>query len=148
MASNKRFEETDFNKYLRKSKSLDVKTQGLKRSDFLVFGLKFLDRSQGQDFQDWEINEIRSKALDRISGLCSMTLQQAITSKIVKIYGTGLPINSKFKIPLNLPDDTEWASIRIQGKERIIGFIENGFIFQVVFLDKEHLFFPSNKKHT
>ncbi len=37
MASNKRFEETDFNKYLRKSKSLDVKTQGLKRSDFLVF---------------------------------------------------------------------------------------------------------------
>ncbi|MDD2424284.1 MAG: hypothetical protein PHG34_08760 [Candidatus Cloacimonetes bacterium] len=148
MAGNKRFEQSDFNKYLRKSKTLEVKTQGLRRSDFLVFGLKFLDRSQGQDFQDWEANKILSKALDRISGLCSMTLQQAISSQIVTIYGNGLPPNSRFKIPQNLPDDTEWASIRIQGKERIIGFIENGFVFQVVFLDKEHLFYPSIKKHT
>jgi len=47
-----------------------------------------------------------------------------------------------------LPEDTEWASIRIQGKERIIGFVEKGFIFQIVFLDKEHLYYPSNKKHS
>jgi hypothetical protein len=116
MAVNKRFEESGFNKYVRKSKALEVKTQGLKRSDFLVFGLKYLDRSQGQDFQDWEANEILSKALDRISGLCSMTLQQAITSQIVTIYDKTLPPNSRFKIPNNLPDDTEWASIRIQGR--------------------------------
>jgi len=148
MAKNNRFEKSDSNKYLRKSKSLELKTQGLKKSELLVFGLKFLDRSQGQDFEDWEANVILSKALNRVSGLCSMTLQQAITSQLIKIYGIGLPVNSRFKIPNNLPDDTEWASIRIQGKERIIGFVENGFIFQVVFLDKEHLFFPSKKKHT
>ncbi len=148
MAKNNRFEKSDSNKYLRKSKSLELKTQGLKKSELLVFGLKFLDRSQGQDFEDWEANVILSKALNRVSGLCSMTLQQAITSQVIKIYGIGLPVNSIFKIPNNLPDDTEWASIRIQGKERIIGFVENGFIFQVVFLDKEHLFYPSKKKHT
>lgn len=77
-----------------------------------------------------------------------MTLQQAVTSQIIKIYGANIPPKSKFFLPNHLPEDTEWASIRIQGKERIIGFVERGFIFQIVFLDKEHLFFPSKKKHT
>ena len=148
MVKSKRFEKSDSSRYLRKGKSLELKTQGLKKDEFLVFGLKYLDRSQGQTFEDWEVNEILAKALNRISGLCNMTLQQAIASQIVKNYGKGLPANSKYKIPKNLPDDTEWSSIRVQGKERIIGFIEKGFIFQVVFLDKEHLFYPSKKKHT
>ncbi len=143
-----RFNQRDSSKYLRKGKSLEIKQQGLEKSNLLVFGLKNLDRSQGQNFENWEINILLSKALERISGLCSMTLQQAISSQIIKIYGKGIPPKSDFYLPNHLPEDTEWASIRIQGKERIIGFIEQGFIFQIVFLDKEHLFYPSKKKHT
>jgi hypothetical protein len=143
-----RFNQNDSSKYLRKSKSLQLKTQGLEKKEFLVFGLRNLDRSQGEKLEEWEENKLLSKALERISGLCSMTLQQAITSQIIKIYGKGIPPKSDFFLPNHLPEDTEWASIRIQGKERIIGFIERGFIFQIVFLDKEHLFYHSKKKHT
>ena len=77
-----------------------------------------------------------------------MTLQQAVSDQLIKMYGKGIPLKLSFYLPNHLPEDTEWASIRIQGKERIIGFVEKGFIFQIVFLDKEHLFYPSNKKHT
>ena len=148
MESNKRFKTSDASKYARKSKSLEIKSQGLVKSEFLVFGLKYIDRSQGEIFEDWEISVLLSKALNRISGLCNMTLKQAIYSQIIKMYGKGIPPKSNFYLPNHLPEDTEWASIRIQGQERIIGFIEKGFIFQIVFLDKEHLFYPSTKKHT
>ena len=91
MAKNKRFESSNSSKYHRKGKSLDIKQEGLKKKEFLVFGLRFFDRSQGQDFQDWEASEILAKALDRISGICSMTLHEAINNQIIKMYGQGLP---------------------------------------------------------
>lgn len=66
MVKSKRFKKSDSSRYLRKSKSLELKTQGLKKDDFLVFGLKYLDRSQGQTFEDWEVNEILAKALNSV----------------------------------------------------------------------------------
>jgi len=148
MGNKNRFKNKPSSSYLRKSQSLELKNQGLVKKEFIVFGFKDIDKSQGEDYAEWELRKLLSKMLDRFSGLCRMTLQEAVTSQIIKIYGKGLPQASAFKIPNHLPDDTEWVSIRIQGKERIIGYIEKGFIFQVVFLDKEHLFYPSKKKKT
>ena len=99
MGKNKRFEESDIKKYLRQSKKLNTKSQGLTKEKFLVFGFRNIDSSQGQDYKDWEINKILSKALSRITGLCSMTLEQAKQSKIIKIYGQGIPPKSTFFIP-------------------------------------------------
>jgi hypothetical protein len=77
-----------------------------------------------------------------------MTFQEAINSGLIKVYGKGIPPKSKFKLPSYINDDVEWASIRIQGKERIIGYVEQHFIFQVVFFDLDHLFYPSAKINT
>ncbi|MDE0471615.1 MAG: hypothetical protein OXH57_06710, partial [Ekhidna sp.] len=59
-----------------------------------------------------------------------------------------IPKDSNFKHPKFLDNDIEWASIRIQGKERIIGFLESDFIFNIVFFDMDHNFYPSKKKNT
>ena len=75
-------------------------------------------------------------------------MQDAIQSKILKIYGKEIPKDSNFKLPKYINEEIEWASLRIQGKERIIGYIEDDFIFNIVFLDMEHEFYPSKKKNT
>lgn len=133
---------------IRKSAQLETRSEGLRRSKFIVFGLKYFDQNQGQQFKEWELKNILSLALERIQGLCSMTVHEAIESQILKIYGNKLPPKSKFTWPKHIPDDIQWARIAVQGQERIIGFIESEHIFQVVFLDINHDFYPSHKKNT
>lgn len=69
---------------------------------------------------------------------------------MIKIYGE-FPATSQFKYPKTVIQDKDikWAVIMyIKGqKPRIVGHII-GNVFYVVFLDKEHLFFPSELKHT
>ncbi len=132
----------------RKSKGLEIKKEGLNDPPKLVFGFSMLDINQGQNYKDWEESEILSKALLRIQGLCSMTAKEAKQQQIIKEYGNEIPKGSDFERPKHIPEDIKWASIRIQGKERIIGYLEDNYIFQVVFLDKEHSFYPSKKKNT
>ena len=134
--------------FQRSSKKLEARKPGLAKEKYLVFSLRDLDKTQGQGFEDWEENGLLAKALNRIHGFCRMTLQEALSSGLIKVYGQGLPGNCKFTHPRHVHDDIEWASVKVQGKERIIGFLEDDFIFQVVFLDKDHLFYPSSKKHT
>ncbi len=132
----------------RQSRNLEEKTQGLKRPRNLIFGLAMVDGSQGQNYEKWEEYQLLSKALSRIQGLCSMTANEAKQQQIIKEYGSEIPDNSKFTRPKHVPEEIVWASIRIQGKERIIGYLEENYIFQVVFFDKEHDFYPSKKKNT
>jgi len=148
MAKNKKFEAKNVSNFRREKKSLELIKDGTSRKQFLVFSLKNLDKTQSDSFEEWEETEILAKALNRVHGFCRMTLQEGINSGLLKIYGKGIPPKSKFKLPNHISEDVEWASIRIQGKERIIGYVEHHFIFQVVFLDLEHLFYPSHKKNT
>lgn len=148
MGKNNRFRERHSKNYKRGKKSLPLRKDGLKPKQCIVFSLRFLDKTQGESPEIWENNKILSKAINRFQGLCSMTVVDATQQQILKIYGTEIPKDSCFKHPKYLDEDIEWASIRIQGKERIIGFLESGFVFHIVFFDMEHDFFPSKKKNT
>lgn len=134
--------------YKRKSGIKEINKSGSQKPRRIVFGLSQLDNTQGQDYQDWEDYKILSKALDRLQGLCAMSVEQAKAEQIIKQYTEELPKGSKFKRPKHIDEDITWCSIRVQGKVRIIGHIEDNYIFQVVFLDKEHEFYPSKKKNT
>lgn len=132
----------------RKKGNKDLRLGGNNRPMNLVFSLAQLDKQQGQDYEDWEEHKLLSKALKRIQGICSMTYHEAVQSEMISIYSKKMPPKTEFDRPKHIPEDVTWASIRIQGQERIIGYIENGYIFQVIFLDKEHKFYPSEKKNT
>ena len=77
-----------------------------------------------------------------------MTRIEATGNQIIKEYSKGeFPKNSDFTHPKHIPNDISWCSMHIQGKECIIGYFEDN-IFNIVFLDKNHRFWITEKKNT
>ena len=114
----------------------------------IVFSFRDFDRNQGQSFSEWQDEKLLALAIDKISQLSQLTIAQAQQQKILKIYTKiDFPPKSKFTYPKIIKEGVLWASFHIQGKECIIGHIE-GDVFHIVFLDKEHEFWISEKKHT
>jgi hypothetical protein len=112
----------------------------------LLFSFKDFDHTQGQTFHDWHKSELLHILLERIREFCKFSRIEAEQNKCLKVYGD-FSSNSVFKHPMYIAEDAEWASLHIQGKERIADHIIDN-IFYVVFLDKEHHFWPTEKKHT
>jgi hypothetical protein len=83
--------------------------------------------------------------LDKLKEYSRKTVTEAQKAKFT-IYGS-FPENSRFDYPKYITEDAIWVSMHIQGKECIAGHII-GNIFYVVFLDREHHFWPTEKKHT
>lgn len=127
-----------------KQKSINEDAVKKYYSNFIV-SFQFLDREQGQDFEDWEKEGLLLKMLNTLRDYNCKTLQENLGNNF-KIYGE-FPQHSKFTKPKHVPGDAKWASLHIQGKECLAGFV-NENIFYVVFLDKNHEFWPTEKKHT
>lgn len=128
----------------RKRKGLDFRSGTPRR--FVVFSLKDFDINQGQKFEEWETEKILSNMLTRLREISVYTIEEAIAKQIIKIYDC-FPDQSDFNHPRHISAGVKWASIRIKGKERIIGYVEDN-IFFIVFLDKDHRFWITEKKNT
>ena len=129
----------------------------------LSFSLKYFDGSQqgGQDFKDWN-NDEKTKLLDKLKEYSKENKQYWLNQrtgsgglKVLEIYGT-FPINSDFSKPIHVPDNVKWARFRLESKVRLIGFFIDETeaqekqlstdIFYVVFLDKNHRFYLTEKE--
>jgi len=111
----------------------------------MVFSFKDFDQSQGQTFVEWEKLSLLSVMMDKIKEYSRKTIMEAGKASFTT-YGQ-FPPNSLFKYPKYITEDAIWASLHIKGKECIAGHII-GNIFYIVFLDTEHEFWPTGKKHT
>lgn len=81
-----------------------------------------------------------SQKMDKLSGLCQMTMSQAIHQQMIKVYPkVDFPPNSNFTHPRHVPEKVTWESSHIQGKECVIGYVEEN-IFYIVFLDENNEF--------
>lgn len=102
----------------------------------------------GQTLEKWQEEKMLDKLMRKFIDVCACTRPEALQKGLLKVYGD-FPANSKFKIPSYIQGDVEWGTIqRIGGqKPRLAGHIIDS-VFYPVFLDKDHLFFPSTKKHT
>jgi hypothetical protein len=119
-----------------------------KRDPYIVLSFKDFDMTQGQLFSDWETEKLLALAVDKLRQVCGLTKNEATKSEIIKPYTkVGFPPNSEFTHPKHVPHDVIWNSMHIQGKPCVIGYFDDN-IFFVVFLDKNHAFWPSHKKHT
>ena len=129
----------------------------------LSFSFKYFDGSQkaGQDFKDWN-NDEKTDLLNKLKEYSKESkqywLNQRVGSgslKVLEIYGT-FPINSDFSKPIHVPDNVKWARFRLESKVRLIGFFIDETearekqlstdIFYVVFLDKNHRFYLTEKE--
>lgn len=110
-----------------------------------VVSFEYLDRNQGQTFEDWEQEGLLVNMLNTLRDYCQKTMEEN-KGKGFKEYGY-FPTKSNFKHPRHVPEDVSWASLHLCGKACLGGhIIEN--IFYVVFLDKNHEFWLTEKKHT
>ena len=82
------------------------------------------------------------------------TKSELLKDKTLAVYKE-FPNNSHFKYPKSIPNSSqvEWARLTITGRRRLAGFFSEGAdresdIFYAVFLDKNHDFYPVEKKHT
>ncbi len=101
----------------------------------------------GQSYAEWQNEELLAYMLEKFGYICNRNRIEAEQEGLIKVYGT-FPANSKFNNPF--PDrELQWAVVmRISGqKGRVAGHVI-GHVFYVVFLDAEHLFYPSEKKNT
>lgn len=117
----------------------------------MLFSFKdFQPNSQippGQSYAEWQSDELLAYMLEKFGYICNVNRIEAEQNKFIKVYGK-FPPNSEFDNPF--PDrELDWAVImRISGqKGRVAGHII-GHVFYVVFLDAEHLFYPTEKRNT
>lgn len=126
------------------------------QSKWIRFNFKFYSfgEKQGESFEEWQREEILADLNNKLKDYCSKSKVELINDSILELYNK-YPSDSEFDLPKALEGiDVQWARMSITGRRRLIGFfskndmdVDNN-IFYIVFLDKEHRFAPSKKKHT
>jgi hypothetical protein len=130
----------------RELKSREIQTGAKER--LIVLSFKDFDRNQGQSFENWEEENLLALAVTKLQAVCILTRIEATHKQIIKEYSKGqFPPKSDFYHPKHISNDIAWCSMHIQGKECVIGYFDDN-IFNIVFLDKDHKFWITEKKHT
>jgi len=145
MGKGNKFKSRSKGSLNRKSKTLE--TRNKKREPFIVLSFKDFDINQGQDFEEWEEEKLLALMINKLKAICQITMAQATAQQIIKPYTkVDFPPESAFTHPKHVLPDVTWCTMHIQGKECIIGHIEDN-IFHIVFLDKDHEFWITKRKN-
>lgn len=148
---NKRKRKNSFN---TRAENTREERKGSSFADLITFSFKDLDQTQPkykpQTLSLWAKDNFLEPLLIHLKELSKIKLRDSIREQRIKIYGD-FPEKSKtdFTKPIYIKDDLQWGVITSVGgqKGRLAGYLIES-TFYVVFLDKEHKFFKSNKKHT
>lgn len=104
--------------------------------------------AEGQSFQEWDNLGLAANLLIRMQSAGQFTIHEVRQNKTIKEYHkVGYPPDSHFKKPMHITHDVTWAVMHItpKSKEVVAGYIEDD-VFYIVFLDKDHKFWPMAKK--
>ena len=118
----------------------------------IVFSFKDFQYNQqippGYSYSQWQENKLLAYMLDKFGFICNMNRIEAEQQGYIKVYDH-FPSKSKFMNPFIQDNDLQWAVVmKIKGqKPRVVGYIKDN-IFFVVFLDGDHIFYPTSKKNT
>ena len=113
-------------------------------SELMVFSFSHFCRDQGSSFKQWEKEGVLKNALEKIAAYSKKRISDE--DGTYTIYGD-FPPKSGFTHPSYIPEDARWARIHVNGKHIIAGHVIKN-VFYVVFLDSEHKFWVTRKKHT
>ena len=105
--------------------------------------------NQGQTFEDWSKAGLLIQLINRLKFLGQYTTLEVRQNQYIKEYTkVTFPPDSEFTEPTHI-SNLIWAVIHItqKSKEVVVGFIEED-VFYLIFLDKEHKFWPSLLKNT
>lgn len=119
----------------------------------IVFSLKYFDPSQPkmdkQSYSSWEKDKRLAELMNRIEAVCDCSLLQAIQQRLIKKYPSfPPPEKTDFKCPQKFKDKPWFVIKKIAGQKARSAGVMVGNIFYIVFLDRNHRFWISEKKHT
>lgn len=127
----------------------------------LSFNFKYLDSTQGQTFSTLTVEQF-SKIMEKLKWYSTEKRfyweKTAIghgkkQHHVLEVYGD-FPSKSEYVHPAHVPAGVKWARFRLEGDQRLIGFVVdksdsekynfNPEVFYVVFLDLYHKFYISD----
>jgi hypothetical protein len=123
-----------------------------KEKEKIVFSYKDLDQTQPPKAPEsillWEEEGQLASLFEKLVDISRLTLKEAISAGIISVYDE-FPENSDFFHPKHIVEKVKWAVIKNIGgqKGRIAGYIKEN-VFYIVFLDKNHRFWITEKKNT
>jgi hypothetical protein len=149
MAKNNRNRKCSFGK--RKENTREER-KGSSISQLLTFSFKDLDETQPKGEEQtialWAKEGYLEDLVNTLKELSKLTVDEAKKSQKIKIYGD-FPSKSKFTHPAHVEANVAWGVITSIGgqKGRVAGYMKEN-TFYIVFLDKNHQFWITEKKHT
>ena len=118
-----------------------------KKDRKITFSYIFLiTNTEGQSLKEWEELGLLSIMSQRLQFVGQFSCQQAIQRQYLKPYTkVEFPPDSEFTMPKHI-SGVDWTVMHITGnsKEVVAGYIEED-VFYIVFLDKDHKFWPTNR---
>jgi len=132
--------------YLREQGKRDAV---IKNDRLLTFSFSKHIKGEGQSIEEWGALGLLEPLILRLKYLGQYSTLAVRQKKwITEYHKVNFPPNSKFTEPRHIQNVT-WAVLHIKptSKEVVAGYIENE-VFYIVFLDKEHNFWPSPLKNT
>jgi hypothetical protein len=122
--------------------------------DLLTFSFKDLDETQPknnpQSLAAWHKGNLLKSFFKRLQDLSRLTRDEATKQQQIKIYGDfPKDKDTDFHHPKHVDDNVAWSVIKAVGGQKgvVAGYIVES-TFYVVFLDQNHRFWISKKKHT
>ena len=137
------------------------------------FNFSYLNELQdgAQSIAEWNQDGKKDASLEKLlanlKDYSTYPLSHWINEGRLTIYGRFPKEKSEFKHPVNVPHEVSWGRFRLAGKVRLAGFVipsefeDTEFttksgkkvkyctnIFYIVFLDKDHLFYKTEKRNT
>jgi len=144
--------------------SLDDDANDLTSRCKLNFSYFDVQSGISQSFQEWSHEEL-VKLLDKFKNYSQFSLQHWIKQKVgrypVFVVYDQFPTNTDFTKPKHIPHQALWARFHLENRVRVIGFVIpdeyadkihpkttlrfDTNTFYVVYLDKEHRFYKTEK---
>lgn len=106
-------------------------------------------KGEGQSIEEWNALGLLEDLILRIKSVGQHPALHARQSQMIKEYHkVAFPPESDFTHPKHVGEVT-WAVMHItpKSKEVVAGYIEDD-VFYIVFLDKDHRFWPSTLRNT
>jgi hypothetical protein len=115
----------------------------------ITFSWVKLDINQGQSAREWEEEGLLSVFCQMMRQIGQYGSAEVLSEAMIKQYTkVGFPPDSEFQEPKHV-SPPYWAVIHIKpkSKEVVVGYLEED-VFYIVFLDKEHKFWPTKDIQT
>jgi hypothetical protein len=151
MAKNKKRERKSG---FGRKENIREEKKGTKVRSLLTFSFKDLDQSQPtvspQTIQSWMNDRMLAPLIERLRDLSKLTRDEALKQQQIKIYGNFPPVGkTMYKHPSHVEDNVAWSVIKAIGGQKgtVAGYVIES-TFYIVFFDKDHKFWISEKKHT